>query len=199
MKERPILFSGPMVRAILEGRKTQTRRIVNPQPKNRRGGRWMYCYESMNKKLEGSFYYSWPDKKNGNCFSERGPESQITYRCPYGQVGDRLWVREAWAVHPETGSLLYRADDNAPENTRWKPSIHMPRKHSRILLEMTSIRVERLQTISWEDALAEGTDNDQATTNAVGSFVKYWDYINGAEAWDMNPWVWVIGFKKVEV
>lgn len=199
MRERPILFSGPMVRAILEGRKTQTRRIVNPQPKNRRGGRWMYCYESMNKKLEGSFYYSWPDKKNGNCFSERGPESQITYRCPYGQVGDRLWVREAWAVHPETGSLLYRADDDAPENTRWKPSIHMPRKHSRILLEITSIRVERLQTISWEDALAEGTDSDPATTNAVGSFAKYWNYINGAEAWDMNPWVWVVGFKKVEV
>lgn len=198
MKERPILFSGPMVRAILEGRKTQTRRIVNPQPKNRRGGRWMYCYESMNKKLEGSFYYSWPDKKNGNCFSERGPESQITYRCPYGQVGDRLWVREAWAVHPETGSLLYRADDEAPADTRWKPSIHLPRKHSRILLEMTSIRVERLQTISWEDALAEGTDNDPATTNAVGSFVKYWDYINGVESWETNPWVWVVGFRKVE-
>ena len=199
MKERPILFSGPMVRAILADRKTQTRRIVNPQPKNRRGGRWMYCYESMNKKLEGSFYYSWPDKKNGNCFSERGPESQITYRCPYGQVGDRLWVREAWAVHPETGSLLYRADDNAPENTRWKPSIHMPRKHSRILLEITSIKVERVQAISWEDAMAEGTDDDPATTNAVGSFAKYWNYINGAEAWDMNPWVWAVGFKKVEV
>lgn len=199
MKEHPILFSAAMVRAILEGRKTQTRRIVNPQPKNRRGGRWMYCYESMNKKLEGSFYYSWPDKKNGNCFSERGPESQITYRCPYGQVGDRLWVREAWAVHPETGSLLYRADDDAPENTRWKPSIHMPRKHSRILLEITSIKVERVQAISWEDALAEGTDNDPATTNAVGSFAKYWNYINGAESWETNPWVWVVGFRKVEV
>ena len=158
----------------------------------------MYCYESTNKKDEGSFSYSWPDK-NGNCCAERGWESQITYRCPYGQVGDRLWVREAWAVHPETGSLLYRADDDALENIRWKPSIHLPRKHSRILLEMTSIRVERLQTISWEDALAEGTDNDPATTNAVGSFAKYWDYINGAEAWDMNPWVWVVGFKKVEV
>ncbi|WP_153717272.1 hypothetical protein [Eikenella corrodens] len=197
MKERPILFSGPMVRAILEGRKTQTRRIINPQPKNRRGGRWMYCYESTDRKTEGSFSYSWPDK-NGNCCADRGWESKITYRCPYGQPGDRLWVREAWAVHPETGSLLYRADDEAPADTRWKPSIHLPRKHSRILLEMTSIRVERLQTISWEDALAEGTDNDPATTNAVGSFAKYWDYINGAEAWDMNPWVWVVGFKRIK-
>ncbi|OAM21655.1 hypothetical protein A7P89_07475 [Eikenella corrodens] len=197
MRERPILFSGPMVRAILEGRKTQTRRIVNPQPKNRRGGRWMYCYESTNKKDEGSFSYSWPDK-NGNCCAERGWESQITYRCPYGQVGDRLWVREAWAVHPETGSLLYRADDDALENIRWKPSIHMPRKHSRILLEMTSIKVERLQAISREDALAEGTDSDPAAVDPIGSFAKYWDYINGVESWETNPWVWVVGFRKVE-
>ena len=199
MKEHPILFSAAMVRAILEGRKTQTRRIVNPQPKNRRGGRWMYCYESMNKKLEGSFYYSWPDKKNGNCFSERGPESQITYRCPYGQVGDRLWVREAWAVHPETGSLLYWADGTAPENIRWKPSIHLPRKHSRILLEITSIKVERVQAISQEDALAEGTDSNPAAADPIGSFAKYWNYINGVESWETNPWVWVVGFRKVEV
>ena len=197
MKERPILFSGPMVRAILEGRKTQTRRIINPQPKNRRGGRWMYCYESTNKKDEGSFSYSWPDK-NGNCCADRGWESQITYRCPYGQVGDRLWVREAWAVHPETGSLLYRADDDALENIRWKPSIYLPRKHSRILLEMTSIKVERLQAISREDALAEGTDSDPAAADPIGSFAKYWDYINGVESWETNPWVWVVGFRKVE-
>ena len=198
MKEHPILFSAAMVRAILEGRKTQTRRIINPQPKNRRGGRWMYCYESMNKKEEGSFYYSWPDK-NGNGFADRGPESQITYPCPYGKVGDRLWVREAWAVHPETGSLLYRADDDAPENTRWKPSIHMPRKHSRILLEMTSIKVERLQAISREDALAEATDNDPAEADPIAGFAEYWNYINGAESWETNPWVWVVGFRKVEV
>ena len=186
MKERPILFSGPMVQAILAGRKTQTRRIINPQPKNRRGGRWMYCYESMNKKLEGSFYYSWPDKKNGNCFSDRGPESHITYPCPYGQVGDRLWVREAWAVHPETGSLLYRADDDAPENTRWKPSIHMPRKHSRILLEVVGIKVERLQAISREDAQAEGTDNYPGTNCPIDKFFNYWCYLNGSDSWDAN-------------
>ena len=176
MKERPILFSGPMVRAILAGRKTQTRRIVKPQS--------AVLTDQM-----------------ARGFGVRPPavENAAVIPCPYGQVGDRLWVREAWALHPEIGNLLYKADDGAPSDTRWRPSIHLPRKHSRILLEMTSIRVERLQTISWEDALAEGTDNDPATTNAVGSFAKYWDYINGAEAWDMNPWVWVVGFKKVEV
>lgn len=176
MRERPILFSGPMVRAILAGRKTQTRRIVKPQS--------AVLTDQM-----------------ARGFGVRPPavENAAVIPCPYGQVGDHLWVREAWALHPETGNLLYKADDGAPSDTRWKPSIHLPRKHSRILLEMTSIRVERLQTISWEDALAEGTDNDPATTNAVGSFAKYWDYINGAEAWDMNPWVWVVGFKKVEV
>ena len=176
MRERPILFSGPMVQAILAGRKTQTRRIVKPQS--------AVLTDQMARGL-----------------GVRPPavENAAVIPCPYGQPGDRLWVREAWVVHPETGSLLYRADDDAPENTRWKPSIHMPRKHSRILLEITSIKVERVQAISWEDALAEGTDDDPATTNAVGSFVKYWNYINGAEAWDMNPWVWAVGFKKAEV
>lgn len=176
MRERPILFSGQMVRAILEGRKTQTRRMVKPQA------------AILTDEMARGFGIRPPAVENAPVIP-----------CPYGQPGDRLWVRETWAVHPETGSLLYRADDEAPADTRWKPSIHLPRKHSRILLEMTSIRVERLQTISWEDALAEGTDNDPATTNAVGSFAKYWDYINGAEAWDINPWVWVVGFKKVEV
>ena len=176
MKERPILFSGQMVRAILEGRKTQTRRMVKPQA------------AILTDEMARGFGIRPPAVENAPVIP-----------CPYGQPGDRLWVRETWALHPETGSLLYKADDAAPDNIKWKPSIHMPRKHSRILLEMTSIRVERLQTISWEDALAEGTDNDPATTNAVGSFAKYWDYINGAEAWDMNPWVWVVGFKKVEV
>ena len=75
----------------------------------------------------------------------------------------------------------------------------MPRKHSRILLEMTSIKVERLQAISREDALAEATDNDPAADDPIGSFAKYWNYINGAESWETNPWVWVVGFRKVEV
>ena len=175
MKERPILFSGPMVQAILAGRKTQTRRIVKPQS--------AVLTDQM-----------------ARGFGVRPPavENAAVIPCPYGQVGDRLWVREAWALHPETGNLLYKADDGAPSDTRWRPSIHMPRKHSRILLEMTSIKVERLQAISREDALAEGTDSDPAAADPIGSFAKYWDYINGVESWETNPWVWVVGFRKVE-
>ena len=186
MRERPILFSGPMVRAILEGRKTQTRRALQ--------------LDSSWRKLIVLGHHK---NRFGALFGKQEPHVRLDQfvPCPYGQPGDRLWVREAWAVHPETGSLLYRADDIAPTpiDIHWKPSIHMPRKHSRIMLEITGIKVERVQDISWEDALAEGTDSDPATTNAVGSFAKYWNYINGAEAWDMNPWVWVVGFKKVEV
>lgn len=177
MKERPILFSGPMVRAILEGRKTQTRRMVKPQA------------AILTDEMARGFGIRPPAVENAPVIP-----------CPYGQPGDRLWVREAWAVHPETGSLLYRADDITPTpiDIHWKPSIHMPRTHSRILLEITGIKVERVQAISWEDALAEGTDIDPATTDAVGSFAKYWNYINGAEAWGINPWVWVVGFKRIK-
>lgn len=185
MRERPILFSGPMVRAILEGRKTQTRRALQ--------------LDSSWRKL---IVLGRHKNRFGALFGKQEPHVRLDHfvPCPYGQPGDRLWVREAWAVHPETGSLLYRADDIAPTpiDIHWKPSIHMPRKHSRIMLEITGIKVERVQDISWEDALAEGTDSDPATTNAVGSFAKYWNYINGAEAWSINPWVWVVGFKRIK-
>lgn len=175
MKERPILFSGPMVRAILADRKTQTRRIVKPQS--------AVLTDQMARRL-----------------GVRPPavENAAVIPCPYGQAGDRLWVRETWALHPETGSLLYKADDAAPNNIKWKPSIHLPRKHSRILLEVVDTGVERLKSISRENAQAEGTDSDPAAADPIGSFAKYWDYINGAEAWDINPWVWVVGFKRIE-
>lgn len=173
MKERPILFSGPMVQAILAGRKTQTRRIVKPQS------------AVLTDQMARGFGVRPPTVENA-----------AVIPCPYGQVGDRLWVREAWAVHPETGSLLYRADDDAPENTRWKPSIHMPRKHSRILLEVVGIKVERLQAISREDAQAEGTDNYPGTNCPIDKFFNYWCYLNGFDSWDANPWVWVVSFQR---
>lgn len=176
MKERPILFSGPMVRAILAGRKTQTRRIVKPQS--------AVLTDQMARRL-----------------GVRPPavENAAVIPCPYGQAGDRLWVREAWALHPETGSLLYKADDAAPDNIKWKPSIHLPRKHSRILLEVIDTGVERLKSISREDAQAEGTDSDPETNCPIDRFFNYWCYLNGFDSWDANPWVWVVKFKKLEV
>ena len=172
MKERPILFSGPMVQAILAGRKTQTRRIVKPQS--------AVLTDQM-----------------ARGFGVRPPavENAAVIPCPYGQVGDRLWVREAWALHPETGNLLYKADDGAPSDTRWRPSIHMPRKHSRLLLEVVGIKVERLQAISREDAQAEGTDNYPGTNCPIDKFFNYWCYLNGFDSWDANPWVWVVSFQ----
>ena len=176
MKERPILFSGPMVRAILADRKTQTRRIVKPQS--------AVLTDQMARRL-----------------GVRPPavENAAVIPCPYGQAGDRLWVRETWALHPETGSLLYKADDAAPNNIKWKPSIHLPRKHSRILLEVVDTGVERLKSISREDAQAEGMDNNPGTNCPIDKFFNYWCYLNGFDSWDANPWVWVVKFKKLEV
>jgi hypothetical protein len=203
MKERPILFSAPMVRAILEGRKTQTRRLVGP--------RHVMCVGR--------------------------PELAD---CPYGEPGDRLWVRETFAIecsvdgidqplphddgrphrrhHHEHGESWwqqphYRATDPAPElcitdkdgyevpGVQWKPSIHMPRWASRITLRVTSVRVERLQAITESDAWAEGVHPDWCGVDEHGpraSFSALWDQINGARAsWDSDPWVWVIGFERV--
>lgn len=144
MKERPILFSGEMVRAILEGRKTQTRRVLKPQPK-----------------VDGK-YLLWSPNKN---FHFDGRLDQISWgiedACPYGKFGDRLWVRETWVSGTMNGGDIwyrYRATDEKDvlEGTKWKPSIFMKRHASRILLEVVSVRVERLQDISEEDAEAEG-------------------------------------------
>jgi hypothetical protein len=190
MKERPILFNGEMVRAILEGRKTQTRRIVKD------------CY------LTGG-----------------PPEDYLLSRCPYGQPGDRLWVRETFAW-PNDQVTIYRANwredamrrglDHIPKDDsgiRWNPSIHMPRWASRISLEITNVRVEQLNEISEEDAIAEGIDResgeyegyfrdyrepDAITKNARLSYIGLWESINGAGSWDANPWVWVIEFQRVE-
>ncbi|MBW6364985.1 hypothetical protein KZ864_01850 [Pseudomonas aeruginosa] len=184
MKERPILFSGPMVRAILEGRKTVTRRVV-----------------------KDTGFYAIDAAIHGNDVALREREALST-RCPFGQPGDRLWVRETFA---DIGCrLTFRADleDGAHCSvTRWTPSLHMPRWASRILLEITSVRVERLQDISEEQAIAEGPPG-LAFPAPPGShwvtedgrrraFMRLWDDVNGAGAWDANPWVWVVEFKRV--
>lgn len=172
MKERPILFSTPMVRAILGGRKTQTRRVVKAQ------------HSSLVENLI--------DNWEGRPF-------------PFGKPGDRLWVRETW-THDDEGNISYRAqmDDwvECPGN-KWKPSIFMPRIASRITLEISTIRVERLQDISEEDAKAEGpSQHPEYPKEFYCSWRKayqvLWDSINGPGSWDRNPWVWVIEFKGVQ-
>ena len=254
MKERPILFSAPMVRAILGGTKTQTRRIMSPQPTEcpqERGGHW------------------WPSKPHRFMLHVEeemrdytGPWSGLgASASPYGQIGDQLWVREAWRIGAwdcETGGIAvdYRADESARREwinigygddgaefdryvrqsvndcivaglkcdseggyrwepgqspCRWRPSIHMPRWASRIQLEITGIRVERLQDISEADAMAEGIDAAlcaELTTKspwvgfcapaAVHAYAALWESINGAGAWEANPWVWVVEFRRIK-
>ena len=191
MKERPILFSGAMVRAILEGRKSQTRRVVKPQP----AGEWAA-----------------PGKTT----------------CPYGQPGDRLWVKESfWGCdlpgYGDQPCVVYddewHGQEYKPTEARpWArkfgriPSIHMPREACRLVLEVTDVRVERLQAISEDDALAEGIDTEgddylegegwKAAGSAISperyAFASLWRRINGDASWDVNPWVWVVGFRRVE-
>jgi hypothetical protein len=210
MKERPIIFSGPMVRAILEGRKTQTRRVVKPQPDNgliHTG--FISC--STDRKREGAA--SWVD-----CVP--CVRKSLAVHCPYGQPGDRLWVRETWCPKPETShgdcvgyraNMVYRCGKAMPEDyemivTRpWRPSIHMPRWASRITLEITKVRVERLQEITTDDIRAEGVD-DGYTNPRMGkrhdsgmrmAWIKLWESINGAGSFESNPWVWVVEFTIV--
>ena len=217
MKERPILFSGPMVRAILDGTKTQTRRVVKPQPD-------LSILKESYRDLEFEFrrmpvlgpthvpsewgFCAKYDKPN--CVPIHG------YKCPYGTIGDRLWVRETWAPHPQDqATIFYRATVDTEPGIRvwdgpWKPSIYMPRWASRITLEITGIRVERVQDISDEDARAEGLwcrfDGQgcegkchKCSETARVAFRTLWDSTNAKRhPWASNPWVWVIEFGRAE-
>ncbi|OVE45700.1 hypothetical protein CBW21_22155 [Chromobacterium violaceum] len=226
MKERPILFSAPMIRALLAGTKKQTRCTIKGEPDL---VRW--------SPIAISGVSGWED------------EHGRPIRCPYGHLGDRLWVREKWrigawdadrgmfaldycdgprkewllpmataveeanevferlwiecsdeldakgATHDADGQYSWRPGESP---LRWRPSIHMPRWASRILLEITDVRVERLQDISEEDAVAEGGPVDHPNGTARGWFEQLWEKLNGAGSWDANPWVWVIEFKRIE-
>lgn len=212
MKERGIIFNADMVRAILDGRKTQTRRIMKPQPTpcdyidwrgNARGGHvWPSNIFRTMLHVEGEL-------QNG----DGGWKGLVGDACLFGDIDDRLWVREAFQVGLCTESTIaYKAthkpsdlEEGWHEKIKWRPSIHMPRWASRILLEITGVRVERLQSISEEDAKAEGFDNSQSdAANSIGWFEKpirafrrAWENIYGADGWDSNPWVWVIEFRRV--
>ena len=192
-RERPILFSAPMVRALLAGTKTQTRRVVKPKP--------TFRDDHLATDLRA-----------------------LLSRCPYGQPGDRLWVREAWrewsseawhyaadlTILPkgdrELANFLAQRSPFSWESYKWRPSIHMPRAASRITLEITGVRVERIQDISEADARADGViqwAGEQDTPvcdmqEARLQFMGLWESINGGGSWDANPWVWVVSFKRSE-
>ncbi|MBB0025134.1 hypothetical protein [Ralstonia pickettii] len=211
-KERPILFSGAMVRAILDGQKTQTRRIMKNQPPAD-----TFRMDTFHHPKGQHYFWAYKEAFSG-CELHPGWEPIC---CPYGQPGDRLWVREAWAeIRPPFSPwpatmYVYRAGDTRTDyGGPWKPSIHMPRKACRIELEITSVRVERLNDCSEADAVAEGViqhDEKRGWVNecklsdgkrhfdssAYGMYRQLWEDINGADSWDANPWVWVVEFRKV--
>jgi len=219
MKERPVIFNGEMVRAVLEGRKTQTRRVIKPQPK--------------------VIHALYPDASIETERIFRNGDQRI--HCPCGQIGDRLWVRETWQYADWTedgmpwiafkagGSNRFIDGNHIPEDwcerlsdiwadlsvdfdrkggracdKRWRPSIHMPRWASRILLEVTDIRVERVQEIKPEDAIREGYPFDVPTADSSQTYIDWfknlWASINAKRGfgWDANPYVWVVEFKILE-
>jgi len=191
VKERPILFSTEMVKAILEGRKSQTRRVIKPQPTMHDFGE------------HKSLAWEKPFTKHGYLAIgvERVRECPSCLRCSYVQPGDTLWVRETWAQENVNYKdiFIYKADGWDRSGLKWKPSIHMPRKAARIFLEVKSMRVERLQDITEEDALAEGIV-PYDTYTAKRLFMNLWNTLNSKRGfiWASNPWVWVIEFERTQ-
>lgn len=217
MRERPILFSAPMVRAILAGTKTQTRRPLSYQPTSAPEVYRAHKDRALTRPVIAA---TWIKDGESHCCP-----------CPFGVPGDRLWVREAFMHEPadycweastsipiRPAHTVYRADciDDA-KGAGWKPSIHMPRSLSRITLEVTGVRVERLHSITEADAIAEGVErvvmgegwrryedpkweavDNMQCNSARDSYRSLWDHINGPSSWDSNPWVWVVSFRRLD-
>jgi len=239
MKERPILFSGEMVRAILDGTKTMMRSVVKLDefgPSDTPGYDFTFRKDGLLHDVRLADMLNPPLMLPGEAHQcpilgkilppvpvifagillqpiPQNPRRNFPGTCPYGTIGDRLWVRETWAPHPQDPStIFYRATVESEPGIRvwdgpWRPSIHMPRWASRITLEITGIRVERVQDISEEDARAEGVgahggwnaDETEYGVNARGPFSHLWDSINAKRhPWASNPWVWVIEFREAE-
>lgn len=183
IKERPIIFSGPMVRALLEGRKTQTRRIVKPP----RG--WAEKYPYLDRHVMKESWQTW-------WWDGVHRHVGVSQDCPYGKPGDRLWVRETFRFC-DGHHVEFKANTPELESSEWRSPIHMPRRACRLSLEITDVRVERVQNISEEDAHAEGFGVAFGPGMFSRAFDSYWDQINGKSApWDSNPWVWVVSFKR---
>lgn len=246
MRERPILFSGPMVRALLAGSKMQTRRVVKPQP--------LACdHKEFKGRIPPTEFYDtggneWACKTCGNGVCSRGQTRAGGFHCPYGVPGDRLWVRETlnvidwdssearlgacvqYAADGQVRGWTHNEDEKHSVSMDWGkagkgiPSIFMPRWASRITLEITSVRVERVQSISEEDALAEGIEAfdfpvppdppgqvqrmygttgyfPQTEVTARKAYRRLWQEINGKRegfTWADNPWVWALTFRRVD-
>jgi hypothetical protein len=188
VKERPILFNAPMVRAILNDRKYQTRRIVEPQPPEHAIEVFDWQHHNLG---ESGCYYDDMDGLHFHC------------KRPYGNVGDLLWVRETFCERHD--AFYYRATDEKEyesvlKSVTWKPSIHMPRCASRITLEVTGVSIERLHIISDEDIAAEGVTPDKETDHPRGVWFTAWMEVWESAykgTWNLNPWVWVISFERV--
>ncbi|HDO7157188.1 hypothetical protein [Klebsiella pneumoniae] len=225
MKERGMIFNGEMVRALLSGRKTQTRREVKL---NLDIACLATTYDWATSLAANHYQGLTEEQIQQKAESLRGVihpvilanGQMVSIICPHGKPGDRIWVRETWArynIDQNSHDIAYRATtpEDWPEEGCWRPSIHMPRWASRILLEITDVRVERLNAISEEDAEAEGIDmealydsqdcydciadhNMTGRPTVTGAFKYLWESIYGEEGWKSNPWVWVIEFKRVE-
>lgn len=198
-RERGILFSAPMVLRLLDGSKTQTRRILKPQP---------HAFDDFTK--PGAW---WPKGEHSYNLDSPTLEMKRTLAalCPHGAPGDLLYAKETFVYRHKHDRVYYRADHPVHDpyaHNGWKPSIFMPKKYARIWREITGVKVERAQDISEEDARAEGadpwalpTDIMMRTSGAVAyrtAFRWLWSSINGEESWKANPWVWVISFKPAE-
>lgn len=209
MTARPILMSDPMVQAILAGRKTQTRRVIKPQPTP--ATTHPGCVPWVGKLSALDYAITWCTPTGDGGIYKDG-DKHSPYRCPYGQPGDFLWVREMWLESPD--GISYRADPGAEteygpgDGPRWRPSIHMRREHSRLTLRITDVRVERLARISDAECRAEGIQRYVVSGSGPDGrsyqdwrtlFKQLWDSINAKRgySWESKPWVWVIEFDAI--
>ena len=187
MKEKPIIFSGPMVRAIRSDRKTNTRRLLKPQPHDM-GEEWFWTPHATQTGMS-------------SVWSDQELRIGASLRCPYGGPEDMLWVKEPWRTEAQYDDLpprdivyieaevVYEADGQVGTSGRYRHARYMPRRFSRITLEVTGVRVERVAEISEEGAVAEGFERRE-------HFARYWDAIHGPVAFDRNAWVWVVEFQR---
>jgi hypothetical protein len=190
----PMLFSTEMARANMEGRKTETRRIMKKQAPE--GCKFIGGIEQIVDDWNVKLGYYWSDGTTGN-MQGFWPENNKVLFCPYGQPGDVLWMRENWNRTAE-GEYLFAATDGADSfrvNDKWKPNIHMPLEACRFFAEITEIRVQRLQSITEESAKSEGAPGPFGMHQF--GFLSIWIKINGKESWEQNPWVWVVKYRRL--